>query len=128
MASVIYNYVPVPIYSTLGDKANHYIFETTLVEIAFLETSKVEKIVKLREEKGWYKSLKTIILLDHEFNPLSEEILTKAKKNFVVRTFEEVELPDGKILPWKKVVKESIYCFSYTGGTTGNPKGVMITH
>lgn len=31
-------------------------------------------------------------------------------------------------LPWAKVTPSSIYAFSYTSGTTGTPKGAMISH
>ncbi len=44
-------------------------------------------------------------------------------------TFEEIYesgLEDSK--PWPEVSPETIYSFSYTSGTTGEPKGAMITH
>ena len=30
--------------------------------------------------------------------------------------------------PWAKITPDDIYCFSYTSGTTGTPKGAMISH
>ena len=33
-----------------------------------------------------------------------------------------------EIKPWANITPDSVYSFSYTGGTTGKPKGVVLTH
>jgi long-chain acyl-CoA synthetase len=47
-------------------------------------------------------------------------------------TYAQV-LQEGKALgdsssTWDKVTGDTFYTFSYTSGTTGVPKGVMLTH
>ena len=47
-----------------------------------------------------------------------------------VLTFEEV-LEAGRkntSIEFKEPTPESVFMFSYTSGTTGNPKAVMLTH
>lgn len=45
-----------------------------------------------------------------------------------VLSLEEVVKEGDKKLPWANVTKDTIYAFSYTSGTTGTPKGAMISH
>ena len=47
----------------------------------------------------------------------------------MVHTFQDV-LDAGKadIAPFAEVMPDDIFTFSYTSGTTGNPKGVMTSH
>lgn len=44
-------------------------------------------------------------------------------------SFEEVVAAGEKeVKQWAKVTPDSIYAFSYTSGTTGDPKGALISH
>lgn len=41
---------------------------------------------------------------------------------------EVKEKGKSAILPYAKVSPDNVFTFSYTSGTTGNPKGVLLTH
>ncbi len=82
------------------------------------------------KKRKLFKTLNKLILLD-SLNYTTEEITAfkaSVKDLFTVYTFEEI-LKAGEIkLAWANVDRESIYAFSYTSGTTGTPKGAMISH
>ena len=48
-------------------------------------------------------------------------------KSYTVVLKEASSIPDNSST-WDKVTKDTFYTFSYTSGTTGVPKGVMLTH
>ena len=117
----------VPLYDTLGDEANHFIFNQTEVEICLIESKKLEKLLKLKKEKNWYKHLKTLIILDFENH--DPEIYKEAKEYYECHTFDGiVQMGSLKKKQWAKITPETVYTFSYTGGTTGMPKGAIVTN
>ncbi len=128
IACCLYGYTMIPMYDTLGDEANNYIYESTGVTVSLIESTKLEKIVKLRKEKNWYKNVEIFILLD-DFRKRDEKILEEARKYFKVVEWDDIRAEgEENVNPWKKVTPKTIYTFSYTGGTTGTPKGAMFSH
>uniref|UniRef100_A0A671L9Z2 Long-chain-fatty-acid--CoA ligase n=1 Tax=Sinocyclocheilus anshuiensis TaxID=1608454 RepID=A0A671L9Z2_9TELE len=115
LACYTYSMVVVPLYDTLGPDAIRYIINRA--EISTVICDKAEKAAVLLEniERGDTPGLKTIILMDVFDAPLLEEA---QKSGVLVRSLRDVEPPGPDDL--------SIVCF--TSGTTGNPKGVMLTH
>ena len=91
------------------------------------DAKKFEVILKVKRE-GNAKNLKNIIVYDD----ISEEEQNQAKEaGLNVYSFQEVidvgrstdeEVKFGEPKP------ETVYMFCYTSGTTGDPKGAMITH
>lgn len=64
------------------------------------------------------------------FDDLKSDVLEKLEKlGLKVLRFQDVVASgEGKVLPYAQVLPEDVFTFSYTSGTTGNPKGVMLTH
>lgn len=49
--------------------------------------------------------------------------------NFKIFSFEEIiEAGEKNVLQWAQVEPDTVYAFSYTSGTTGDPKGAMMSH
>ncbi|MBN6885569.1 long-chain acyl-CoA synthetase [Cytobacillus horneckiae] len=76
------------------------------------ESSQIEKLDALR-----YRSKLTIVTIDRNFNE---------NPNHYLYNWIEEENDDLPMLQINN--KEDIAVLQYTGGTTGTPKGVMITH
>ena len=75
-----------------------------------------------------FGNLKNIIT----FDPLPKPILDQLRNlNFRVTPFSATLLrDDDKLINYRKIKvdRESICTFSYTSGTTGPPKGAMLSH
>uniref|UniRef100_A0A3B3D126 Long-chain-fatty-acid--CoA ligase n=1 Tax=Oryzias melastigma TaxID=30732 RepID=A0A3B3D126_ORYME len=115
LACYTYSMVVVPLYDTLGADAIRFIINTA--DISTVICDKIEKAQVLLDnvERKETPGLRRIILMD-AFDPAQVE---KSKDCGVhVQAMQEVEPPAPDDL--------SIVCF--TSGTTGNPKGVMLTH
>uniref|UniRef100_A0A8C1W6N2 Long-chain-fatty-acid--CoA ligase n=1 Tax=Cyprinus carpio TaxID=7962 RepID=A0A8C1W6N2_CYPCA len=118
LACYTYSMVVVPLYDTLGPDAIRYIINTA--EISTVICDKAQKAAVLLEnvQRGETPGLKMIILMD----AFDTQLLEEAQKCSVhIRALRDVEVrcPPG-------ADDLSIVCF--TSGTTGNPKGVMLTH
>ena len=90
----------------------------------FVSAKTATEICKF-DEKG---SLKTIVLYDE---PDEELIELLKKKGIELVTFKEL-VEEGAKLDISSdnfaVTTEHIYSFCYTSGTTGPPKGALVSH
>ncbi|XP_013845942.1 long-chain-fatty-acid--CoA ligase 5 isoform X1 [Sus scrofa] len=125
-ACYTYSMVAVPLYETLGAEAIKYIINKA--EIATVICDKPEKALILIKdmEKGLIPSLKMIIIMD----PFEDDLKERGEKSRI----EILSLLDAENIGKENFRKPvppspedlSIVCF--TSGTTGDPKGAMITH
>lgn len=124
VACSLYGITTVPIYDTLGENAIKFVFDETNLTTCFMTVDKI-KGVAAQLKKGTYNKLKNIVILD-DFN-LKEE--AKHLEGINWYTFSSIiEAGKKKLLDLPEVKPSDIYTFSYTSGTTGDPKGVMISH
>uniref|UniRef100_A0A8C0FCC2 Long-chain-fatty-acid--CoA ligase n=1 Tax=Bubo bubo TaxID=30461 RepID=A0A8C0FCC2_BUBBB len=130
-ACYTYSMVAVPLYDTLGPEAIVYIVNKascllnrllkcnsfSIADISIVICDKPEKAQTLLENCEQEKTpcLKTIILMDLFDKELKDR---GAKMGVEILALQEVEPPKPEDL--------CIVCF--TSGTTGNPKGAMLTH
>ena len=122
------NATVVTIYDTLGEKAMEYIFWQTELETILIEACSLAKILKLVKEKRTNK-LKNLIVVDSEDEPnLLEELKNLGINIYKFDDIIEKGKTEGQNIILSPAKPESICTICYTSGTTGNPKGAMVSH
>uniref|UniRef100_A0A673STK2 Long-chain-fatty-acid--CoA ligase n=1 Tax=Suricata suricatta TaxID=37032 RepID=A0A673STK2_SURSU len=121
-----YSMVTVPLYDTLGAEAITYIVNKAELSLVFVD--KPEKANKLLEgvENKLTPSLKTIVVMDS----YGIDLLERGKRCGVeITSLKAVEdLGRANRQKPKPPAPEDLAVICFTSGTTGNPKGALITH
>ncbi|XP_047234037.1 long-chain-fatty-acid--CoA ligase 5 [Girardinichthys multiradiatus] len=126
LACYTYSMVAVPLYDTLGPEALVFIINQAEISTVLCDDQKKAETLLLNHEKGQTSVLKTVVLM----NSFPPELIERGKKcGLDIVSMEDMEVL-GKNNLQKPVPPKpedlSIVCF--TSGTTGNPKGAMLTH
>uniref|UniRef100_A0A672HAX7 Long-chain-fatty-acid--CoA ligase n=1 Tax=Salarias fasciatus TaxID=181472 RepID=A0A672HAX7_SALFA len=124
LACYTYSMVAVPLYDTLGPEALVFIIDQAEISTVLCDNqSKAETLLQNRE-KGQTPVLKTIVVMDS----FSSELVERGTKCGVeLVSMKDMEVRGHFFLPKPPKPDDlSIVCF--TSGTTGNPKGAMLTH
>ncbi|KAM7168289.1 long-chain-fatty-acid--CoA ligase 1 isoform 1-T2 [Macrochelys suwanniensis] len=121
-----YSMVVVPLYDTLGADAIGYIVNKADVALVFCDTSDKAKLLLDNVERGETPVLNTIVIMESFDSDLVERGKKCGVEILSLRELEEV----GKAHRRKPVPPnpEDLAVICFTSGTTGNPKGAMITH
>ncbi|XP_004428141.1 PREDICTED: long-chain-fatty-acid--CoA ligase 5 isoform X1 [Ceratotherium simum simum] len=126
LACYTYSMVAVPLYDTLGAEAIIYIVNKADITTVICDTLQKASILIENVEKCLTPDLKMIIIMD----PFDDDLKQRGEKSGI----EILSLFDAENLGKENFRKPvpprpedlSIICF--TSGTTGDPKGAMITH
>ena len=118
----------VTIYETLGDQAVEYILEQTLLTTVVIEIKALSKILELAQ-KNKLCYLKNLIVIEKE----DDEETCKKLEEFGLKVYRWEEIVEkgkneGQNITLKNASPEDICEINYTSGTTGYPKGVILTH
>lgn len=128
IANICYGYTSMPLYDTLGDEAvDHMLVETELTTL-FLTSDLIKKHSKRMKSASQAHPcfLQQLVIMDEW--ALTPEDLAELEGIKWYRFSQLLEIGSKDIKPFPQIQPEQIVCFSYTSGTTGQPKGAMISH
>ena len=116
----------VPLYDSLSQENIEWIINQCELTTVVTTTPLLSKLIQLKTENK-VKTLKNLITIE---DPTADEIELCKKHELQLYKFSEcIEIgkkSNIKLNP--KVGKDTLATICYTSGTTGNPKGVMLTH
>uniref|UniRef100_A0A8C5FLA6 long-chain-fatty-acid--CoA ligase n=1 Tax=Gadus morhua TaxID=8049 RepID=A0A8C5FLA6_GADMO len=120
MACYTYSLVAVPLYDTLGTDAIDYIIDQASISTVFCDVpDKVRLILGCVAEKQ--HSVKTLVVME----PVDSELVAQGLTcGIQILSLAHIEVREEERPP--KPDDLALVCF--TSGTTGNPKGAMLTH
>ncbi|XP_051560196.1 long-chain-fatty-acid--CoA ligase 1-like isoform X1 [Myxocyprinus asiaticus] len=125
LACYTYSLVAVPLYDTLGTEAISYIIDKATISTVICDIADKARLI-LDCVSGRKHSVSTIVIME-DFN---SELIALAQQNGIeivsLKELEAIGRANYKMPIPPKPEDLALICF--TSGTTGNPKGAMLTH
>jgi long-chain acyl-CoA synthetase len=121
IACALYGLSLVPVYDTLGPETVKFIFGQTKAISILVSTEHLNAII---DNAKHCPTLKNVVY----FDSASEEQKTKAEAaGLKLMSYDDVLKSGENKRDYKQISPQDIYTVNYTSGTTGLPKGVVIS-
>ncbi|XP_057590394.1 long-chain-fatty-acid--CoA ligase 5 isoform X3 [Hippopotamus amphibius kiboko] len=125
-ACYTYSMIAVPLYDTLGEDAVIYIVNKADITTVICDTPQKALVLIKNVEKGLTPGLKRIILMD----PFEDDLKKRGEKCGleILSLFDAENIGKENFRKPMPPAPEDLSIICFTSGTTGDPKGAMLTH
>ncbi|EPY85607.1 long-chain-fatty-acid--CoA ligase 1 isoform 5 [Camelus ferus] len=121
-----YSMVIIPLYDTLGTEAITYIINKAELSLVFVDKPEKANLLLDGVENKLIPGLKTVVLMDSFGSSLLERGQKCGVEIISMKALEDLGRANRQ--KPKPPAPEDVAVICFTSGTTGNPKGAMITH
>eukprot|EP00708_Paratrimastix_pyriformis_P002079 GAFH01000818.1.p1 GENE.GAFH01000818.1~~GAFH01000818.1.p1 ORF type:complete len:653 (+),score=225.30 GAFH01000818.1:47-2005(+) len=123
LACFCYGFISVPVYDSYFPTDCEYILQHSESRAVFVARENLDFINRV---KATCSQLQYVILMDRR---ASDKEFAGGHHDLITHTMTEVAaIGAGQPLPDEAVTQDTMATFVYTSGTTGSPKGAMLTH
>ena len=130
IANMLNKTTTVAFYDTLGPDASRFMCDQTELTTIACSADLVKKICDLKKDDPDGKMTKVVNIVSFESNVPKDVLALADEVQISVTTFDEIIEAGKANTKWipAEVTADDHCAFSYTSGTTGDPKGVKLTH
>lgn len=115
--------ISVAIYDTLSPESLSFIVNHGSMTVLMVTSTLIDKVVEIQNE---CPNLKKIVILEENVTDVSD--IRNKLPNYEILRFMDLVDAGSSDAKFDKLLKSDVAQIMYTSGTTGNPKGVMITN
>jgi len=123
-ASCLYGFVIVSLYDSLGLDSLAFLLEHSKMESLIVAPKNLSKLMPILERNCFL--LRSVVIIGErlpaDFAP------SKSFKPTVYTTSDIMRMGAEQFVPYPSIDPEDPHFICYSSGTTGNPKGVIISH
>ena len=125
LANMYFSFTTIGIFDSMGAEAVDFITKQTELATLFTEQAYIPKIIAMKKDK-----LATTVVNLVSYDPVkpADVEACKAVGITLVEYTYVVSQGTGDKTPFRKCKKDDFPIFSYTSGTTGDSKGVKLSH
>lgn len=122
ISNMIYGHVMIPLYDTLGIENITYCLNHSGITTCFITQASITQLIKTPN----IGNLKNVVTIGEV---KQEDITELEKKGLTIMSWQSlIDFGKSNLCEIVKVDKATCLTFSYTSGTTGDPKAAMMSH
>jgi len=127
IANMYYNQTTIGFFDSMGIQAVDFILNQTELSCIFSTSEYISKIIQMKKEK-LARTIQFLVCFDDVTQDQIEQCRAVGVKLYDFKSIIEAGKDATGAKPWDKCTENDCPLFSYTSGTTGDSKGVKLTH